>query len=165
MFIKDIARGLSAAHRFNGQTVSRMTAAEHSYIVSFIGNPKYALERLMHDATEGYIHDFIRPLKVIPIFGAIYLKIEAGIEKAIGQRYGLQTPFLDVGDVLLADEIVLKAELALNIGSKADPLWDDRSVVYEQGKVRLYCWSPALAEDMFLSRFYELARERGIEPF
>jgi hypothetical protein len=161
VFIKDIARGLSGCHRFNSQTTRLMTVAEHCYLASFIGPKETALERLMHDAAEAYISDVIRPLKVIPIFGAIYLKIERGIELAIAERYDLRFPYSD--DVKLADETVLKAELGRNIGSSADPLWDDKSVLDDGTRLRF--WSPGVAEDMFLNRFHELALARDILPF
>ena len=168
VFIKDIARGVSGLHRFNGQTTSRMTVAEHLYLASFEGPPATALERLMHDASEAYIGDVIRPLKVIPIFGDLYLKIERGIEQAIATRYSLHYPFPP--DVRFADEVIAHVEVARNIGSKAinhmvDPALKALVDNSKKSHIGLFLFGPTLAEEMFLDRFYELATERGIEPF
>jgi hypothetical protein len=161
VFIKDIARGLSSNHRFNGQTKSRMTVAEHCYVASFVGGPEHCLERLLHDCAEGYIGDEIRPMKVVPIFGDIYIKIESGIERAVAERYNLTYPW--PACVHVADEAVLKAEISQNIASKAVNHLSDASV--KEADVFLYYWEPAMAEKMFLARFYELAAERGLAGF
>jgi 5'-deoxynucleotidase YfbR-like HD superfamily hydrolase len=159
VFIRDIAAGLSSSFRFLGATKQRMTVAEHCYIASYIGPKETALERLLHDAPEAYIGDLIRPIKVIPIFGDLYLRIEDGLMKAIATRYGLQYPF--PADVRAADETLLKAEITQNIESKAHALWNDESVVTSD-QVKLFYWRPELAEAHFLDRFRELAKERDI---
>lgn len=161
VFIKDIARGLSTQHRFNGQTLKRITVAEHSWHTSFHGPQKTALERLMHDSPEGLIGDIIRPLKAIPIFGAIYLKIEDRLMTTISDRYSLQYPFPPC--VRLADEAAVNVEVRDNIGMPGLNFLSDNTVAESEAKLQY--WSSELAEKMFLSRFYELAEERGIEPY
>lgn len=161
VFIEDIAHGVASLHRFGGQTLRRMTVAEHLYICSFMGPRETALERLMHDGAEPYIGDVIRPLKVIPLFGAIYLKIESGIERAIAARYHLQYPYPPC--VRIADEAVCHAEVAQNIGSTAINHLVDHTIA--KSETPFFFWAPDLAEKMFLYRFLELAEERGIEPF
>ena len=159
VFIKDIARGLSTQHRFNGQTTKRMTVAEHSYHTSFHGPQEKALERLMHDSPEALIGDVIRPLKIIPLFSSIYLKVETGIMNAINARYHLDPN----ADIRTADEAVLKQEIPENIGSKAINHLGDAAG--ETTRFPFQYWSSELAELMFLIRFRELTKERGIEPF
>ena len=167
VFIKDIAHGVASLHRFNGQTLKRMTVAEHLYIASFEGPQATALERLLHDASEAYIGDVIRPLKIIPIFGDIYLKIEHGIEQAIATRYSLQYPFPP--DVKHADEVITHVEVMHNIGSNAVNHLADQALKAsiergEKNHIDLFLFAPPLAEEMLLDRFYELTRERGVEP-
>jgi uncharacterized protein len=167
VFIEDIATGLSRIARFNGQTREMMTDAEHSWLVSHQVPRGEALEGLMHDSPEGLIGDQIRPLKRVPIFGAIYLKIEDGIEQAIAARYGLKTPFLSPA-IIKADEFVCGAEVAQNITNQVNPnhLIDDVAAAAAGGTsgLKLHYWPPEYAKNMFLDRFYELAAERGVRP-
>jgi hypothetical protein len=157
--LEDIAHGLAGLCRFNGQTIQRMTVAEHTYHCSFVGPRQEALERLMHDCGEALIGDLIRPLKIIPLFGAIYLKIESGIERAVAERFKLTYPW--PASVRTADETVLKAEIAQNIGSSApNHLMTPDTVAAD---VKLQYWTPALAQLHWMDRFKELASERGID--
>lgn len=156
VFIADIAHGLGYLCRYNGQCRRFLSVAEHSYFCSFEGPEETALERLMHDAAEAYIGDMIRPLKYQPILGDIYQEIEDRLMQVIAHRFGLQYPFPP--DVRAADEAVCTAEMSQNIAA-ADKgtLHDSRRIA----DIKLYNWRAEIAEGMFLSRFMELAGQRG----
>ena len=84
--IEDIAIALSRICRFGGHTKSFYSVAEHSILVSLLVPDEHRLTALLHDATEAYIGDMIRPLKSqIPQFS----EIENNIWSAIAERFSL----------------------------------------------------------------------------
>jgi 5'-deoxynucleotidase YfbR-like HD superfamily hydrolase len=157
--IEDIAQGLSRIHRFNGQTKREYTVAEHTWIVSQMveGSPTKKLCALLHDAPEAYINDMIRSLKYLPIMGTIYLKIEDGIEEAIGQKFGLPTPFLSDPDIKQADEVIVGVEMRETIASQqTNHLTPITREDVKDNPIKLFHWSSELAQKMWLARFWEL---------
>lgn len=159
--IDDIALHLSRICRFGGATKRFLSVAEHCILCSQIVPEEFALEALLHDAAEAYIGDLIRPLKYLPMFGDIYLKVEAGIEKSVAERFKLQYPW--PAWVKSADEAVLGAEIAQNIVSKrANILTDDVQALRSNQNLKLMFMDPPWAETMFLDRFEELAGKRGV---
>lgn len=163
VFIDDIALHLSRIPRFGGANINFLSVAEHSWLCSYAVPEEVALEALLHDAAEAYIGDLIRPLKRLPIFGDIYLKIEGPIEKAVAERFKLTYPWPD--EVKRADELVVGAEVAQNIRSKVvNHLSDDIAARTEgeRSATQLYYWNADLAKIYFLQRFTELAAKRGL---
>jgi len=91
-FIEDIALSLSRINRYNGHNDSPISVAQHSVqcvkLAQWDGM-ELAVQKymLMHDATEAYVGDMVRPLKsVIPKF----LKIEAKVWKACVERFNIE---------------------------------------------------------------------------
>lgn len=84
--IEDIAHALSLQNRFGGHNRVFYSVARHSLWVARHCKPEHRLCGLMHDATEAYIGDMIRPLKLrIPQFA----EIEDRLWKVIAIRFGL----------------------------------------------------------------------------
>ena len=91
--INDIASGLANSGHFSGQSPYMFSIAQHCVMVCdeyALQNPdapdKMKLLALMHDASEGYTGDLIKPLKVLlPGF----VEIENRIMAAISIRYNL----------------------------------------------------------------------------
>lgn len=162
VFAEDIIAGAAAQHRFFGQTIVPMTIAQHQVIVSRLVSEWCALEALLHDAPESYIGDLIRPLKALPTFGDIYLKIEDGIAAAIAKRFKLVYPWPK--EVLIADEQCVMAEVDQNIAS-LEPRNHVQLLNMEvkPGDIRLEVWSQTRARWEFTTRFRELAAKRGID--
>lgn len=59
----DIAHSLSMQCRFNGHTSRYYSVAQHSYLVADLVPAEDQLAGLLHDATEAYVGDLVRPLK------------------------------------------------------------------------------------------------------
>lgn len=86
--IETIAHSLSLQNRYLGHTLFPYSVAQHSYYMSFKVPPYLALEALLHDASEAYCGDMIRPLKYSCRVGD-FRKIEADIDAVIRKRFGL----------------------------------------------------------------------------
>lgn len=84
--IEDIAKGLSNICRFGGQIKQFYSVAQHSVLVTQLANEELRPYALFHDATEAFIGDIIKPLKVI--IGDVYAQIEQRFHSAICERFG-----------------------------------------------------------------------------
>ncbi|MGN0924702.1 phosphohydrolase [Ectopseudomonas mendocina] len=68
--IDDICHGLAHVCRFNGQTRHHYSVAQHCLIVADIVPQEHKLAGLLHDATEAYLADIARPIKLLMIEAA-----------------------------------------------------------------------------------------------
>lgn len=126
--IEDIAHHLALTVRYNGACDRFYSVAEHSVYVSVVaqlearrqGLDSRALAKraLLHDATEAYCGDVIRPIKR-DLAG--YDRIEYRIWKAVVKAFGLD--YADRFDIIKeADNALLLAEQA-NIMRPAPAPW------------------------------------------
>jgi hypothetical protein len=146
--INEIAHALSQICRFNGHTKSFLSVAEHSVWVSLECDPMDAMEGLMHDASEAYLGDMIRPLKKgMPE----YVKVEQAVEAAIAQQFGFRFPYPE--SVKRADDAVLLAERRDLLADPPKP-WTVRVPAMER---RVEGWDPITARTRFLDRFRALS--------
>lgn len=93
--IHDISNGLANKGHFAGQTPWYFSIAEHStLVVDYLSSDHKLTKRtrnlylaaILHDASEAYIGDMVKPLKVlIPAFK----EVEDKITKAIFKRYNV----------------------------------------------------------------------------
>jgi len=153
--IEDIAHSLAMQCRYGGHCNRYYSVAEHSVLVSQIVLPELALLGLLHDATEAYLSDVIRPLKR---HLTNYKEIEQLNWLAIAERFGL--PAILPPEIHTADNAMLHAEcLALmkpmpntNV-TRREWLMGD---VEPPADVQIKCWTPRYGKEMFLRRFEEL---------
>ena len=149
--IGDIALGLSRECRFSGQTRSFYSVAQHSILASRIVPEEFALEALLHDATEAYLRDLPYPLKrLVPE----YVRIEKVLDLVVRSRFGLPEEMSP--PVHRADRILLATE-------KRDLMPDDRipwPIIegVEPLPDRIDPWTPERSMGLFLRRFAELSR-------
>ena len=97
--IFDIARGLSNRGHFGGQTDQFFSIAQHSLLVvdlmpsRFRNSHVMGMVALLHDASEAYTGDMIKPLKnLLPEFK----KIEDKIMEVIFQKFDLPIKSLEL---------------------------------------------------------------------
>src|ERR1017187_2988058 len=105
--VEDIAHALAHRCRFGGHASKFYSVAEHSVHVSQLYLPEHALWGLLHDASEAYLVDLPRPLKLLPEF-APYREAECQLQRAVAVRFGL--PPYQPASVTEADDTMLWIE-------------------------------------------------------
>lgn len=149
--IEDIAHSLSNICRWNGHTNEFYSVAQHSIFVSEQCNPDNALWGLLHDATEAYIGDMVRPLKLSGSQNG-YLKAEKTLMLCICEKFGLQKEMpIDVKE---ADNRILQTEAMQLISPLISGKWE----IAEPYDIVIDPYHPRVAKAYFLERFNKLTR-------
>lgn len=150
--IEDIIKGLSRESRFAGQTKYYYTVAQHSVVASKIVDPEFALEALLHDASEAYIKDIPRPLKhLLPD----YCRIEDKLQAVIRARFGL--PESQSDQVTSADRTMLATERR-DLMPDDDADWPILAGVRPMD-AKLIAINSNRAELLFYQRFMEIIQQ------
>lgn len=154
----DIAHALSMQCRFNGHVHTFYSVAEHCVLVSRAVSPANALWGLLHDASEAYVGDMIRPLK---LHMSAYRKAEGRVMLAITRKFGISDAMPD--EVHAADaRIVLDERAAL----MSPPLESSPMADWGLGDlaalgIDIPAWPPSEAKRQYLSRLEELTTTKG----
>lgn len=175
VFVDVVAHHLATRCRYNGavqhpRITSRIfySVAEHSvyvadYIAKVLGKPEFALEGLLHDGSESYNGDLIRPLKYSPEFTAPFKKVEELNELAVARKFGLVYPF--PAEVKIADEAVTTAEVQQIVPKHPAEEWDSGRLHDDSqvAPIEIIMLDAYQAKILFLDKFKELwtARERA----
>lgn len=146
--IEDIAHALAMLCRFGGHCSSFYSVAEHSINVSKIVDKEFAKWGLLHDATEAYIGDVVRPIKHLSEMIA-YRDAEDRLNNSIAEKFGLSKKMPK--EVKVADGVMLQTEksqilLGADLSTNNFPVVD----------LALDLYSPIKAKKAFLKRFNEL---------
>lgn len=150
--IEDIAHALSNLCRFGGHCRRFLSVAEHSVNVSRFVPEEYALQALLHDATEAYLVDVPKPIKPL-LFG--YEEIESKVWAAVAERFGVPVEMHE--SVHRADIAVLLAEKEQLLGPSPMP-WLIDGQAAPTGE--LACFAPHDARTLFMDRFAVLTGGR-----
>lgn len=154
--IEDIAHSLSNICRFGGHCKEFYSVAQHSLIVSKLCSSQNKLIGLLHDATEAYVGDMVRPLKVLEMMTP-YRLIEQQIWIAICEKFRLPISLISEVDKLDASVLLAEKRDLLN---NNDHIWDYPQCKYpdlEPNPVdRIYPLSPSESRKEFLRQFYYL---------
>lgn len=171
--IEVVAHHLATRCRYNGATQhstfpSRIfySVAEHSvyvsmYIERVLKKPEYALEGLLHDASEAFNGDLIRPLKYDELFRAPFKKVEDLNEAAAAVQFNLVFPY--PREVKIADEAVTAAEVDQIIVKDPNDEWES-GLLHDHTEVAPYeivMFDPFSAKQFFLTRYHELMKDRS----
>ena len=147
--IETIANALSNLCRYTGHVDRFYSVAEHSVLVSRMVPERYAMEGLLHDASEAFVGDVSSPLKkLLPD----YKRIEENVQADIARRFNLVYPFPH--EIHDADKRIYWAERQ-NISPGRDGLWHQE--YRASRKYKPEGWQPAKAKREFLKRYRELA--------
>lgn len=156
--IIDIGIGLTNQCRFGGQLSKGFySVAQHCVIVSRLVPPQFALEALLHDASEAYIGDVQAPLKrILPD----YKKIEKGLEDAISSRFGVK---FGSPEVKFADQVAFLNEKRDIINN--NDYWPGAPDIKISGDTMVYIepWHRSQALRIFMKRANELMRKFGVK--
>jgi 5'-deoxynucleotidase YfbR-like HD superfamily hydrolase len=153
--IDDIAHSLAHQCRFLGHTDGFYSVAQHSVLVSELVPKADALWGLLHDAAEAYLGDLPAPIKRTPDM-CVYQAAEERLLAAVAAKFGL-APTLPAS-VVEADRIVLATEFR-DVTTVDDLDWIAAECGFAASEhLWITPWPPAVAEDRFLRRFWELTR-------
>jgi len=146
--IEDIAHSLSLICRFNGHCNYFYSVAQHSVLVSELVRPSEALPGLLHDATEAYMGDIVRPLKR---FLPTVKEIEEELERVIFEHFGIGN--YDREEVHRADNIARFTEMR-DLMSEPPKSWNELEKYSRLlPKQRIIPVSFQESEKLFLDRY------------
>ncbi len=149
---RDIAHSLAYLCRYNGHVTRFFSVAEHCVFISQVVSPENALWGLLHDATEAYVGDMVRPLKrSMPE----YVAAENVIMALVAEKFGLENKMPP--EVKEADTRILVNEKA-GFLAESGHLWHIDEL--EPLDITLEGWAPAEAEERYLDRLAELLAAR-----
>lgn len=152
--IEDIAHALAMICRYGGHTRRFYSVAEHCVLMSYAVAPEHALWAMLHDATEAYVGDMIRPLKYsMPA----YREVEDRLMTVICERFGLD--LVCPAEVKAADTRILNDERAALLGPPPAP-WHEAEAIGPLG-VQIRCWIPNRAEAEYEYRLRQLLGSRA----
>jgi hypothetical protein len=179
--LTDIARGLANRCRYQGQIgvgtgYRYYSVAEHSVIVSMaaekvalnLGHTKetaraWALEALLHDASEAYIADVARPLKYSREMRG-YCKIEARVEKVIREALGVNPTQESSAVIKILDNRILVDEIRAFMHTPGKSEDDFIERWGEPLECAIGGLPPGQAEFLFFQRYQELCPGELVAP-
>ena len=137
--INDIARGLANNSHFGGHVPEFFSIAQHCLIVcdfleeTYAAEPKILMHGLLHDASEAYLGDMLKPLKVhLPEFQ----EIENRFQQVIMVKYKLCDSHKSL--IKLADICAQKMEY--------DAFYRGKEIAY---------YDPYRSYELFMHRYYK----------
>jgi hypothetical protein len=151
--IEDIAHALSMVCRYGGHCSSFFSVAQHSCMVSD-HMPEFKLEGLLHDGTEAYLGDIVRPVKHSPTM-RLYRRAEDHLDVMLHEKFDLDPAARRL--VKQFDNAALVTEMIRLFEGRREEskTW---SKVNPLPVKRIVCWSPARSEKEFLKRWEKLKR-------
>ncbi len=166
--IEDIAHSLSNLCRYGGHCLFHYSVALHSYLCSLEpGTKEEQLAFLLHDGSECYVNDLVRPIKHREELTK-YREIEDRIQAIIFQKFGLPYPYSqrvhDIDNKILIEEIgqiiIMKDEIEAKSKEKEVSLRNALKILRDEklANCKIPKVTPEEAEQLFLNRFYELYR-------
>ena len=155
--VEDIAHGLSNVCRFGGQCKHHYSVAQHSILVASLLPPALQLEGLLHDATEAYLGDMVRPLKrSMPAFEMAEQRLDA----VIARKWDLRRDMQAARHIKEADNVALMTEHRQLFSNPE--LWDRTALGVQGVDHPIVHLDPHVVEGRFLAAYYKICMDRGI---
>jgi len=153
--IDDIARPLANQCRFVGNVRSFYSVAQHCVLASYLIQPEFAYDALMHDCEEAFTGDWPTPWKVRIGRDAIHQAISP-IKRALARHFDFRYP--EPKPVKIADQRALATELR-DLCAPHRVNWEMLPPPLPERIVPL---QPPQAYEQFLQRYEELITARGL---
>lgn len=148
--IEDIAHHLANICRFTGATRAFYSVAQHCVVGSLFC--ELPLDFLLHDASEAYLNDLARPVKHdVSLCG--YRLAEMNLQHLLCQVFGLAWPVPPC--VKQMDDRMCETERRDLM--PPTPEW---TLGVEPLPHSITPWTPEIARQQFLNRFYSLTQPR-----
>ncbi len=167
--IRDIAHALSMICRFGGHTREFYSVAQHSVLCSWIVED-WAREKgkddaylrlctLLHDASEAYLGDVVRPLKM----GLLdYCDLESKMMRVIYSGLGIEYPTeAEYKIIKKVDDIMLVSERRDLINHK-NISWGNNLSGVTPVESKILPWSFDIAESVFLNEYNNLVAQLSV---
>jgi hypothetical protein len=173
--LEDIAHGLSQMCRYAGQCQRFYSVAEHSALLAqeaFFDTTDalFALACLMHDASEAFLPDIPRPMKV---YLPDYLRLEASLMAAVSLKWALgpfiwpiaadcdRSPF--PYEKVAMDPRIKDYDSRILVNERAAIMGDSGHSWSTDGleplkRIKIECLPPDRAKQLFLATFEALHR-------
>lgn len=154
----DIAHALSLICRYGGHVTRFYSVAEHCVLMSRAVSPENALWALLHDATEAYVGDMVRPLKrMLPAYEAAEDRVMMAIASRFGLPWDMTQPIRMPAEVKEADNRIILSERAVLLTPTGEVWMED---VLTPLPVTITGWPPEVAEREYMARLVELCKTR-----
>lgn len=153
LHIDDISRALSRICRFGGHSSAFYSVAQHSVLVASIVSPSAAPYALMHDASEAFLGDVIKPLKVL--LEPHYRLVEERFELAILKQFQIVCTPRIKAEVKDADMYMLELEheaLILGKPTRLVGLMNEKQLIIED----YWAWDMKQSKQMFNKNYKQL---------
>lgn len=152
-----VAHSLSMLCRFGGHSNKFYSVGQHCVRAAALVPKEDRLEALLHDGTEAYLQDLVRPVKHRMYD---YKQLEQKVWQQFAFKYGLNEHLSD--SVKKVDNQLLKSEIRQFINNPgrdvelAHPFWDDVEEVDPVDRT----WSPDECEAMYLMTYADAVAQR-----
>lgn len=153
--VLDIAHSLSNQCRYGGHTSSFYSVAQHSCLVAELVNSKYKMDALLHDATEAYLLDLPKPVKMCM---PDYEKFEEDLREVVCKTFNISYPIPK--NVLDMDIVAACIEHENFFSDKFKEFYQTYTSL-PIPKMKLDPKTPLQSEKLFLSMYYFLDGKRG----
>lgn len=173
--IEVIAHHLATRARWAGATQHRYyperifySVAEHSvyvanYVEKDLKRPDLALAALLHDGSEAYNGDLIRPLKYSDEFREPFKRVELLNEAAVEERFGVKVQMLDPA-IKVADDAICFAEWRQIVPrDSSETEWTKEFDDTHSSDVHIEMLLPFAAKQLFLERYKEIIERMKME--
>jgi uncharacterized protein len=152
--IADISHSLSNQCRFSGHVSEFYSVGQHSVhvadeIMAATGDRRLALWGLLHDASEAYLVDLPKPLKMAAGFGEFYRQAETDLMTCICFKFHL--PLKEPEIVRHYDKVLVCTEARDFMGRVGEPWYPVEMLTWT-----LESWTPELTRTQFQMRYRDL---------
>ncbi len=149
--ILDIAHALSKICRFGGHTNRFYSVAQHSIIVAHLVPDDCKKAALLHDASEAYLGDVVKPLKIL--LGKTYSNIELDFEYGINEKFGCHPTPWQTTEIKHADLYALEIEHECFRNNNIKPFMDVMERLRLTTSVSHQAYNHATAKVMFMAAY------------